>query len=352
VAPGRIEAGAGSAYSRVEAAVLAAYQKACPVGLLTGVLPPTAAGSGQWTFFHGSPRAGAAIPLTAKTILQVGSVTKTFTATLLAQACHEGLLRLEDAVQDYSPSGIELPVFTTWNQATPFRFLDLATHTAGLPLDPRRVPPFGYDVIDMYRYLDGYALAVAPGTSWNYSNVGFGLLGNVLVETSGAASFQALVEELQRRGGLAMPDTSITLGPEQRERRAWGYVQQEPPLRARWRTPTWPACDPSGALYSTLDDMLVWLSYNLGRLSSPLDGLLPVLQRVYFAGQGVAMGLAWQWGPLGAGSACWSKGGNTTGFTSFLAFSRELDAAVAILSNSIWFWGQDLAGEILAILAA
>lgn len=336
---------------RIAAAVLAAYEKSRPVGLLVGVLPPPAMESGAWTFFHGAPRAGTDLPLTAKTIVQVGSVTKTFTATLLAQACDEGLLRLEDQVADFSPAGIDLPVYTTWSGSTPFRFVDLATHTAGLPFDPPHVPPFGYTVQEMYHYLNGYTLAVPPGIYWNYSNVGFGLLGNVLVETSGALSFQEMIERLKLRGGLDLPDTSVTLGPEQKERRAWGYVQPEPSLRARWNTPTWPAFDPSGALYSTLDDSLVWLRYNLGRLRSPLDRLLPMLQHVYFEGQGNTMGLAWQWGSLGVGPACWSKSGNTTGFTSFLVFSRELDTAVAILSNSVWFWGQELADAILTILA-
>ncbi len=292
---------------------------------------------------------GADRPPDRRTVWQIGSVTKTFTATLLARAVHRGLVRLDGYLQPFVTS--PLPTYDTYNASVPIRFVDAATHTAGLPLDPRGVPPGGYSVEQMYEYLGLYALAVAPGTSWSYSNTGFGLLANVLVAAERAPGFGALVESLKASARLPLPDTRLELDPEQERRRATGY--SAPGVRAPLATATWPAFDGSGALYSTLDDMLVWLAYNLGRWPSPESELPGITQQVYFNDGVQPMGLAWQRGLFGVpGRPFWSKGGVTNGFASCLAFSRELGQGVAILTNSAYAYPQDLATTVLQIVAA
>src|SRR5262249_59568580 len=110
----------------------------------------------------------------------IGWITKTVTATLLAAAVRDGRLALTDPVQNFAPAGLVLPAYSDWNGTVPIRFVDLATHTAALPADPGYVPAGGYTTEQMYGYLQSYALACAPGRLWNYSNLGFRPLANVL----------------------------------------------------------------------------------------------------------------------------------------------------------------------------
>ncbi|WP_461342768.1 serine hydrolase [Bradyrhizobium liaoningense] len=260
--------------SKVKAALAATvelyYRTNKIVGIIAGAFPAGTAGtSNYWLFAEGTMRGPNSTPPDRKTMWQLGSVTKTFTATLLAGAASEGRLALDTTVQSLAPSGAVIPAYSTYQGTTEIRLLDLATHTAGLPQDPPNVPAGGYTPSDMYRYLRGYALAVRPGEGWNYSNLGYGLLSNVLVNLDDLKGYGALFDELKRKGKFELPDTVLDPKPEQRTRLAWGYDATG--ARAPWRTVTWPAFDGSGALYSTIDDAMVWLSYNLGALSSPLD---------------------------------------------------------------------------------
>jgi serine-type D-Ala-D-Ala carboxypeptidase/endopeptidase len=337
---------------RIADAVQRYYDNQAPTGMIVGVISSDSQGNvTPWIFPQGMTRSGDGSVPDGATLWQLGSITKTFTATVLAAKCHDGTIGLHDQVQPHAPHGVTLPPYSTWNQSIGIRFVDLATHTAGLPLDARGVPvDGGYTVEEMYRYLNLYALAIAPGANWNYSDLGFGLLANILVSMSACSSYEALVDDLKRRGGLHMPDTVITLSEVQKQRRAYGYTV--PGKQARWDTPTWPALNGSGALYSTVNDILVWLAYNLGCRDSPLNPLLKIVQSVYLDSGGDKMGLAWQAIPFGAsGMTCWSKGGRTNGFTSFIVFSRELKAGVCVFSNSAWIWPQDLATDILGLLA-
>jgi CubicO group peptidase (beta-lactamase class C family) len=68
----------------------------------------------------------------ANTIFEIGSITKVFTAVLLADLVQRGLVALEDPVQRYLPEGVRLPV-----RGQPVTLADLATHSAGFPGIPK-----------------------------------------------------------------------------------------------------------------------------------------------------------------------------------------------------------------------
>jgi CubicO group peptidase (beta-lactamase class C family) len=332
---------------RIEEAVRCFFHLSQAVGLIAAVLPRD---DEPWIFVQGAVEDGPSRSPDRHTLWQIGSLTKTFTATLLARAVHRGVISLDSALQSFAPPGVQVPTYDTYNASVPIRFVDTATHTAGLPMDPRAVPPGGYSIQQMYEYLSLYTLAVEPGTSWNYSNLGFGLLANLLVRVEGSPDYAASVESLKKSARLTMPDTCLHLDAAQKERLAVGY--SAPGVRAPLNTSTWPALDGSGALYSTLDDMVVWLSFNLGRRPSPEDDLLALTQRVYFNNGVQPMGLAWQKGLFSTpGQPFWSKGGSTNGFASFLAFSHPLQAGVVILTNSVYAYPQNLGIDILEILA-
>jgi len=341
--------GRSGAHDRVAAAVEAFYEAERPVGLSVGVLPSAETTGPFWSFHRGRIGGDGSPPPDDHTLWQIGSITKTFTATALAAAVRDLGIALTDPAQSLVPTGVSVPFYATWQGQTPIRLQHLATHTAGLPLDPARVPPGGYSVLEFYRDLGGYALGVRPGTSWTYSNVGFGLLANILIELLSLPDYQALVSWLKGLTGLPLADTVVTLDPDQTARRALGFV--DPHHRAIWRTATWPAFDGSGALSSTLADQMVWLAFNMGLLESPANTLLPILQHVYFESDAACMGLAWQYAPLpGTTRRYLSKSGNTNGFNSYTAFVVDRAGGVVVLCNTASAWPQSLVETILSIL--
>ena len=85
-----------------------------------------------WTFARGRLRADRPDPLRSDTIFEIGSITKVFTATVLADMVEEGLVALDDPVQRYLPEGVEMPV-----RRRPITLADLAAQTSGLPRLPK-----------------------------------------------------------------------------------------------------------------------------------------------------------------------------------------------------------------------
>jgi CubicO group peptidase (beta-lactamase class C family) len=325
------------------------FDKTKAVGMAVGVQTLDTTGqSREWVFLEGTTGRSGEKP-TVDTLWQIGSVTKTFTAFNLASACVEERLRLDGEIQLHAPDGIVLPTFRDYANETSIRFVDLATHTAGLPQDPKHVPGIGgYMISSMYEYLDAYALAVAPGTHWNYSNLGYGLLADLLVRAAGANDYQSLIAALLEKYELRMPDTSVDVGETPRRRYAVGFAQ--PGRVATRSSATWPAFNGSGALCSTLNDLLMWTQFNAGVLTRRGDAERELVLSPHFDDGNVVMGLAWQLGVCReADVRYWYKGGTTNGFTSFVAFEPGLRSGVVIVTNSAWAWPADLANLIIAI---
>src|SRR5512137_57749 len=125
------------------------------------------------------------------TVFEIGSITKVFTGTLLAQAVLNGEVKLDDPISMYLPEGITAPEY----EGRPITLLDLATHTAGWEKWPGNLNVnnlddiVNYDLVKMYDFVSRYHLTHAPGSSFEYSNFGFALLGNMLTRHLGKADY-------------------------------------------------------------------------------------------------------------------------------------------------------------------
>ena len=347
---GTINASGGRARERIAESVQRFYGQVQPNCMMVGVQPLDTENPDKAWFFSEGTVDGVCSP-TLTTIWQIGSLTKTFTSSCLALAVLQNWVSLDDGAQAYAPAGVTLPFFDDTAQRVAIRLLDLATHSAGLPTDPRGVPEHGgYSAVQMYEYLGLYALAVPPGIRWNYSNLGFGLLANLLMPVFGVASFDDMNSILLRTYGLDLPDTTTQLNTVQEQRRIRGYSAPNKP--APWSTNTWPAFDGSGALYSSVLDLLVWLNFNLNHLGPQGRALTTMTKEICFRDGAWTMGLGWELSKYGPRQGeCWTKGGGTNGFTSYLAFPTELTCGVVIVANAVWAWAEGLAKEILTILS-
>jgi CubicO group peptidase (beta-lactamase class C family) len=259
------------------------------------------------------------------TEFEIGSITKTFTATLLAYLDQKGEIRLNDPLARYAPPGMRVPSFN----GQPILMLHLADHTSGLP---RRVQNFRPPLMPetMWRIVSGYQLSHAPGEQYLYSNLGYGLLARAIVRHLGSSEDAAYAQTIT--GPLEMRDTAIHLAPAQHARLAQGYFQNGSP--APENAPGFPAMAGAGAVRSTLRDMMRYLDFELGKVDLPLTSLLPAMHRPYHAaGPNSSIGLGWEMRERPDGTKLIFKDGAVTGYAAFIVFSPSDQSGAVVLAN-------------------
>jgi D-alanyl-D-alanine-carboxypeptidase/D-alanyl-D-alanine-endopeptidase len=286
-----------------------------------------------WTFARG--RLGADRPDSPRpdTIFEIGSITKVFTATVLADMAEQGVVAFDDPVQRYLPEGVELPV-----RKRPITLADLAAQTSGLPRLPkglvglslrqRKNPYAGFTDAHLERAIAGTRLRDNPGDKLRYSNFGFGLLGYVLALRAGQ-SYEQLVRE-RICAPLRLVDTSISISGHALPRFADGHNrrgQQVP----HWDLPTLAG---AGALRSTVADLLRFLDLQLREPTTRLGRAAWATHKPRARRGRLAQGLGWARLPLLGHSleVLWHNGG-TGGFRGFVGFVKESGTGVVVLSN-------------------
>jgi CubicO group peptidase (beta-lactamase class C family) len=298
----------------------------CP-GIVVGLMNT----NGSAYFNYGSPDLEGGPAVDENTLFEIGSITKVFTTTLLADMAERGELELTNAIQSYLPDGITAP---TW-LGRAITLTHLATHTSGLPSTPSNLAPVdgnnpfaGYTEPQMYEFLDSYALTRSPGAPYEYSNYGMGLLGQLLARTAGADYEPLVVTWIADELGMA--DTRIVLTPAQQARLAHGYsgVVPIPPFEMT-------ALEAAGDLRSTARDVLIFLAANRGWLPTRLQPAMIEAQRSRYSTPtpGLSVGLGWHLYTLNAGTAIWHNGA-TIGQRAFAGFMRNGRTLAVALANS------------------
>ena len=154
----------------------------------------------------------------ADTEFEIGSITKTLTATLLAFEDQQGTMHIGDPLARYAPPGFRVPNFN----GQPIQLAHLAEHTSGLPrLVPN--PPSPMEPEQLWRFTGNYQLPRAPGEQFLYSNLGFALLARAMVRRSNATEDQLYSRIIS--GPLGLHDTSIEMTGD--SARGWRRVSEE-----------------------------------------------------------------------------------------------------------------------------
>ena len=236
------------------------------VGMAVGIVSP----EGRQVVSHGATIRGGPAP-DADVAFEVASITKAFTATLLADMARRGEVSLDDAVARHLPAGFTVP---TWNgHAITLR--DLATHTSGLPPQPPDVPTLNdprlatYSVDQLFRALSNFQLTRPIGSQWEYGNWDFALLGHVLAHRAGV-DFETLVEQ-RITGPLGMTSTALQRTKSMRLATIHN-ADLEPISRLALG-----AIEPAGGIVSSANDLLTFASALLGLVPSPLAGVLETM---------------------------------------------------------------------------
>ena len=344
------------------------------------------------------------------TLFEIGSITKVFTTTLLADMHLAGDLNLDDPINKFLPEHGQL----TCPGGADVTLRHLATHSSGLPRLPSNLggegfndsnPYVHYSSQDLFAWLRTCRLTSRPGTNTVYSNVGSGLLGELLARIGGTAYERLIAERIL--APLGMRDTAISLSPEQRKRLATGHSDGEPV--GNW---DFQALAGAGALRSSIADMLRFLRANIDPDSTSLRASIELTHQLQTR-------FHWKWyrdfgcvGPIAAATSggllawhafglplwlriaipavlpaallqLWRRGifgsldnmtlgwhaarfsspssdprewvrwhnGGTAGYSSYLAFSRRHRTGVVLLANSNHepdATGREILSELLA----
>ncbi|MEO9528241.1 D-alanyl-D-alanine-carboxypeptidase/endopeptidase AmpH [Roseibium sp.] len=295
----------------------------------------------------------------ADTAINVGSITKSFTGLTLATLAAEGTVALTD------PAGplIDLVDTLPERDGHKIRLVDLATHAGGLKRELQEFPDVErYSDASFQANLKDAGLLFTPGTGMLYSNVGFDLLAMAL---SGAADkpYDALLKEkVLDPIGLTATGYERPTGDTVMTGYDWEGNEMVPGAQFANR---------SGAsqLYTTANDMLRYLEWNLDRFGSEgaeargishaawamRDGMNPVYG-LDESGHMNAMGLGWViMMPEGDRPLIIQKAGGSEGLLSYLAFAPSRGVGVFISISQFNFSAgmemANVANELIAILA-
>src|SRR4051812_20864136 len=286
---------------------------------------------------------------------RVGSVTKTFVATVILQLAGEGKLSLDDSVERWLPG--EVP-----NGAT-ITVRQLLTMTSGIfdYLDDgddtvltREIadPTVRWTPRELVAIATAHAPRFAPGSSWSYSNTGYILLGQIAEQAAQRPIADSLRERIFVPAGLHA--TSLESGPRIAGRHAHGYdalrgktVRDLSNLDQTW---AWTA----GAIVSNADDLARFYRALLGgRLLRP--DLLATMRTTVPMGGGAPRGYAYGTGistlPMPCGLA-WGHDGSTPGYLTSVLNSRSARRQVIVLLNAgETAFGDQTAGPARDLLA-
>jgi len=273
------------------------------------------------------------------TVFEIASLTKVFTALLLADMAARKQVTLDAPVSTCLPPGVRVPE----HGGRQIAFLDLATHSSGLPLRPTNLASqtalnkyAGYTVEQLYQGLADFKLTRNPGAAFEYSNWGFGLLGNALAHCAGKSYAVLLAERVT--GPLDMRDTTFIPGSALRSRLAAPYDGKLQPVGNE----TTGALDAAGGLYSTLDDLLNFIEVFLGHGPQPLVAAGTTLLEPLRPGDGpdTRMGLGWRVTTTHDMTTLWSSG-RADGYRAFMGFDPRARVAVVALTNAATNVGVD-----------
>jgi D-alanyl-D-alanine-carboxypeptidase/D-alanyl-D-alanine-endopeptidase len=261
---------------------------------------------------------------------EIGSVSKTMTATLLAELILQGKGSLDDTLASWLPPGTQVPDY----QGQPILLRHVVTHTSGLPALPSRLGATRMD--DPYANLDEAALlaslgdaklAAAPGSKFEYSNFASMLLSYAVARRAGS-DFETLARK-QLFAPLGMDSAYINDKPAQ-VRAAIGHTPNRQPTSA-WNFATNLAG--VGGVRATLDDMVRYVQGGLGWTGASIRPAQELTHQPL--SEQPPMGMNWMLAQVGDRSVLVHEGG-TGGFSAFVSLDPQRQRGVVILSDTTW----------------
>ena len=308
-----------------------------------GIVAAVVTRRGHRIVCYGRERLGSDRKVSDETLFEIGSITKIYTALLLADLARAGVLAIDDPVARHLPADFIVPE----RDGRPITLADLATHTSGLPTFPPVTRPYAeyssptefftalfsaiksYSVTDLKGWLREFKLPRVPGSGWEYSNMGYAILGLALSQRADLS-----YEELLRRkvlDPLGLTSTFLTPPARVAARVAEGHdakLQPSPPVDLG-------IFAPAGSLRSTAEDLASFLRAVMPGSRSPVESSARLLLQTHRPAPpaGGQQALGWEILPAREGDYI-SKDGVTGGQCATAVFDPIVRTGFLVLSNT------------------
>ena len=317
---------------------------------IPGMAVGVTVGGRQYFFEYGVASRESGTPVTSDTVFEIGSLSKTFTATLAGLAEAQGAISLGAHPSRYLPALTGSPIDAV-------DLLNLGTYTAGgLPLQfPDTVAD---DDAAIAAYFQQFRPSAPPGQVRQYSNPSIGLLGHL----SAMAMRRDFADALQSEviSGLGLNRSFVQVPSQAQDAYAWGYDKTDRPVRVN----PGPLADEAYGVKSTAADLLRFVDLNIrpDGLAPPLRSAVEATHVSRVAVGPMVQGLGWEQYPypvgleqLVAGNSTamatepqpvtavapgtpatptlFNKTGSTDGFGAYAAFVPQRGIGIVMLAN-------------------
>jgi|WetSurMetagenome_2_1015567.scaffolds.fasta_scaffold29233_3 serine-type D-Ala-D-Ala carboxypeptidase/endopeptidase len=307
--------------------VKASIEKRIALGINPSIVVGLINADGSSYFSFGVKKTGGE-PVNEHSIYEIGSISKTFTATLLADEVLKGEMSLDDPAQKYLPETVQLPTY----EGESIKLGNLSDHTSSLPRMPTNFHPADpmnpyadYTLDQLFEFLSSYKLTRPIGSEYEYSNLAVGLLGQILSRKAGTSYEELMLSKIGHP--LHMDETKITLDANMKKNLAYGYAGGQEV--ENWDLPTLAG---AGAIRSSAFDLLKYIAAEMNLTSTSLHEAMTLThQPRHNKVGGKSIGLNWFIDDVD-GEKIFEHGGATGGYRAFVGFTDKI--GIVLLTNS------------------
>ncbi|ATI52600.1 serine hydrolase domain-containing protein [Bacillus tropicus] len=313
-----------------------------------GILAQISKGGKTWSYTAGVADLTTKKPMKADFRFRIGSVTKTFIATVLLQLSGENRLNLDDSIEKWLPGVIQGNGYDG-NQITIRQILN---HTSGIA---EYMNSKDFDIMDTKKSYTaeefvkmGISLPpdFAPGKGWSYSNTGYVLMGILIEKVTGNSYAEEvenrIIEPLDLSNTFLPGNSSVIPGTKH----ARGYIQLDGASELKDVTYINPGSS-DGDIISTADDLNKFFSYLLSGKLLKEQQLNQMLTTVPTDREGAGYGLGIVEFKLPNGVSVWGHRGSVLGFSTFVGGTLGGKHTLAVNLNSFNFSNPDPFKSIL-----
>ncbi len=272
---------------------------------------------------------------TSTSLYEIASITKTFTATVIAALLQEEGVSINTPIHLLLPGDFNDLEFNN----TKITLLHLLNHTSGLPRLPGDIFDFGteetayknYDEEKILNYVNGYELDKEPGTVYEYSNLGYALI-SIIAAYQTEVSIAELIKDIIT-DPLNMTATDMEL--KDLDEVQAGQIMY--PHNAKgdetyfW---TWEDWQGMGGLFSTTKDMANYARAQFNSYNGPFKDAFQATHEETFDLGAISLGLGWHILDE-EGTKVYNHNGGSSGFSSCILFEPEREVAIVAMINII-----------------
>jgi len=297
------------------------------VGLVLGVLKKNV----THVYGYGETRKGSKIIPNGNTLFEIGSISKTFTATLLSDLVLKRKIGLDDPINKYLPDSIPALQFN----GVPINIKNLSNHSSGLPRMPMNLfltsdpanPYKHYNEAMLFYFLKRFKPIREPGKEYEYSNLAVGLLGVILERVSGMP-YESLLQQTICKP-LALKNTRVSFSKTDSANAASGH-NENGQLVSSWEFMSLVA---AGGMRSSVDDLLLYAKEQGTEGHSTIQKAINVTHQQTFQHGENRVGLGWHI-VADNGNKYLAHTGQTGGYWCMMLINQSTGNSIVVLTNS------------------